>query len=100
MFYTRRDNQITLAVRVSPNARRSGIEGLWNGTHLKIALTAPPVDGKANATLIDFLSDFFGLRKSAIDLLSGETGRQKSVHLSFPDKATADTAENKLHTVV
>lgn len=99
MYATCTQNKVTLAVRVLPNARRSGIEGLWNGSHLKIALSAPPVDGKANEALIDFLSDFFDLRKSAITLLSGQTGRIKTISLSFSASELAESAIRKLEQV-
>ena len=79
MPFQQNKTKIILAVRVNPNARRSGFEGLWNQSHLKVALTAPPVDGKANEALIEFLSDFFNLRKSAITLVSGQTGRIKKL---------------------
>ncbi len=82
-FLTRTGNSLTLSVRVNPNSKRAGFEGIWNNTHLKVALTAPPVDGKANSFLIDFLSDYFHLRKSAISLISGQTGRLKKIVLTF-----------------
>ena len=93
-------NQLTLTVRVSPNARRSGFEGLWNNTHLKIALTAPPVDGKANEFLIQFLSDFFDLRKSAISILSGQTGRIKKISILFPSENSLQSAVQKLKNII
>ena len=91
-YVTQQGNRLILSVRVSPNAKRSGIEGVWNGTHLKIALSAPPVDGKANEALIDFLADLCGIRKSAIALLSGQTGRLKRVSLTFQTEADARRA--------
>ena len=88
-YLTQQSNRLILSVRVSPNAKRSGVEGVWNGTHLKIALSAPPVDGKANEALIDFLADLCGIRKSAIDLLSGQTGRLKRLSLTFETEVKA-----------
>ena len=93
LFLTRTANSLTLSVRVSPNAKRAGFEGVWNNTHLKVALTAPPVDGKANAFLVDFLADYFRIRKSAISLVSGQTGRLKKVLISFP---SADDVQKAL----
>jgi len=90
-FYSQNKNQIILTVRVSPNARRSGFDGLWNAEAIRVALFAPPVDGKANEALIDFLSDYFGIRKSAIEILTGTTARLKRVALSFAtESATLD----------
>ena len=91
-YLTQQGNRLVLSVRVSPNAKRSGIEGVWNDTHLKIALSAPPVDGKANEALVDFLSDLCGLRKSAITLLSGQTGRIKKISLTFASEVDAQKA--------
>ena len=99
MFWLRKQNQITLTVRVSPNAKRAGWEGLWNGTHLKIALAAPPVDGKANEALIEFLAEAFGLRKSAVDLIGGQSSRQKKVSLNFDSSEKAEAAEKKLESI-
>ena len=96
MFYQLHEKSLVLSVRVAPNARRSGIEGIWNGTHLKIALTAPPVDGKANEALINFLSEYFALRKSGIELISGQTGRLKTVRLTFTETEAVETAVQKL----
>lgn len=93
MFWSRKQNQIILVVRVSPNAKRAGAEGVWNGTHLKIALTAPPVDGKANEALIEFLAKEFGLRKSAVDLINGQSSRQKTIALNFDSREKADAFE-------
>ena len=100
MPFQQNKTKLTLAVRVSPNARRSGFEGLWNQTHLKVALTAPPVDGKANEALIEFLSDFFALRKSAINLISGQTGRIKKLDLLFLTQDDCDNAVQKLKNII
>ena len=95
-FYSQNKNQLILTVRVSPNARRSGFDGLWNAEAIRVALFAPPVDGKANEALISFLSDFFGVRKSGIQILSGHTARLKRVALSFPTESAALSARDEL----
>ena len=100
MPFSKKNNQLNLTVRVSPNAKRSGFEGLWNKTHIKIALTAPPVDGKANEFLVQFLSDYFNLKKSAISILSGQTGRIKKVSLSFSSDEKVDQAIQKLQNIL
>ena len=74
-----------LVVRVTPNAKRSEFAG-WTADEkgrpvLLIKLQAPPVDGKANAELIRFLSKSLGCSKSEIALLRGDTNRQKSLDL-------------------
>lgn len=84
-FYTLTSDGLILAVRVTPNARRTGVEGIWNETHLKIALNAPAVDGQANEALIYFLKEKFGLRKSDIEITSGQTARYKIIKIKSTD---------------
>lgn len=68
--------QVELAVLVQPRASRTKVVGEHDG-RLKIALAAPPVDGEANAALIEFLSDTLGVRKADVTLLDGDTSRRK-----------------------
>ncbi len=77
-----KENDVLLSIRVLPNAKRSGIEGIWNNTALKIALRAPAVDGQANKAVIDFLADCFHLKKRQIIIVKGETSREKTIRLS------------------
>ena len=65
-----------LAVRAQPGARKAGIGGDHNGA-LKVAVTAAPEQGKANKALIELLSKQLGLKKSQIELVSGEASREK-----------------------
>ena len=74
-------NKCRLQIRVLPNAKRNGWAGMWNGTHYKVALHAPAVDGKANEALIDFLADFFQVPKRSISLVSGQTNRCKIIEI-------------------
>lgn len=67
---------VELLVLVQPRASRTKIVGEHDG-RLKIALAAPPVDGEANAALIEFLSDELGVRKADVELLDGDTNRRK-----------------------
>ncbi len=75
------DGTLSLLVRVQPKASANRVSGL-HGDALKICITAPPVDGKANAALTRFLADFFGLRRSAVNLQSGGGSRDKRFLLS------------------
>jgi len=70
----------TLKVRLHPGARKNAITGTHDGA-LKISLTAPPVDGKANEALIAFLADELRIPKSSITLTSGQTSRQKTLEI-------------------
>ena len=78
---TQTDNAVVIAIHAQPGAKRDSIVGEFND-RLKIALTAPPVDGKANAHLIKFLSKKFGIPKSSIELVNGDTSRSKRFRLS------------------
>lgn len=74
-----------LALRVSPNARKSEFAG-WTADEkgrpvLLVKLAAPPVGGKANEELVRFLSKELGVPKGSISLLRGASGRQKMVEL-------------------
>ena len=70
-----------IACRVQPRASRTAVAGILGGA-LKVALTAPPVDGKANAALCEFFSELLHLPKSAVSVVSGQTGRNKIVELA------------------
>lgn len=78
-MWQEKENGFILSVRVLPNAKRSGIEGVWNESAVKIALRAPAVDGQANKALIAFLADLFQIKKRDISILSGETSREKKL---------------------
>jgi len=75
---------VTLAVRVQPGAKKCAIVGLYGEgaeAQLKIAVQAPPIEGRANSALIAFLADFFGLPRSGVELISGEISRSKVILL-------------------
>ena len=79
----------TLAVRVQPGAKRTAIIGVFgDGAQLKIALQAPPVEGRANEALIEFLAQLAGVPKSSVTILSGHSSRSKVCAI----KATAGKA--------
>jgi len=71
---------VTLAVRVQPGAKKTAITGVYGeGTEarLKIAVQAPPVEGRANTVLIAFLAEFFDRPRSGVELVSGQLSRSK-----------------------
>lgn len=71
---------VRLHLFIQPKSSKNEAVGLHNGL-LKIKITAPPVDGKANEGLIEFLSDYFDIPKRDIVLVRGDTGRTKTVEL-------------------
>jgi len=68
-----------LAIRVTPRARRNEIVEIMSDGTVRIRLTAPPAEGKANEALIDFLANVLDVSKSRIEIVAGVTGRDKLV---------------------
>jgi uncharacterized protein (TIGR00251 family) len=81
MTACRRDGaDLIIDVRVQPRASRSEIAGL-HGERLRIRLQAPPVDGKANAALVEFVAGLFGIPRARVTIEHGLTGRDKRLRL-------------------
>jgi uncharacterized protein (TIGR00251 family) len=78
-------DDLILRVHAQPRAAKDELVGP-HGDNLKIRITAPPVDGKANAHLIKFLAKSFGVPKAQVELLSGETGRSKRFRIHTPSR--------------
>jgi uncharacterized protein (TIGR00251 family) len=76
-------DNLLLRIRVQPRSSRDQVEG-WHGGALKIRLTAPPVDGRANERLIEMLAQEFGVAKRQVELISGESGRDKRARILAP----------------
>lgn len=72
---------VVFAVRVVPRASKNEIAGV-HGDALKVRLTAPPVEGRANEALIAFLAQRLGVRKSQVEIVAGGTSRRKMVRVS------------------
>ena len=70
----------TLAIKAIPNAPRSEVVG-WLGEALKVKVHAPPVEGRANEVLCEFLADTLGLPRRAVTVLRGDTSRQKLIRI-------------------
>ena len=71
----------TLVVKAIPNAPRSEVIG-WLGDALKVKVHAPPVDGRANEVLCEFLADSLGLPRRAVMVMRGDTSRQKLLRIT------------------
>lgn len=69
---------VTIKIFVSPRSSANKVVGEHNGA-IKIALTAPPVEGAANKALVEFLAKVLKVPRSSVSLVSGETSRQKTV---------------------
>ncbi|MVA72531.1 DUF167 domain-containing protein [Agrobacterium vitis] len=84
-WYRRTEDYIRLAVRLTPNGGRDGIDGVEtnaNGeAHLKVRVSDVPEKGRANKALIALLAKRLGIAKSAVSLISGDTSRQKILRI-------------------
>lgn len=76
---------VALPVRVIPRASRNEIVEILSDQTVKIRLKAPPVEGKANEELIDFLSKVLDIPKSNFEIVGGKTGRDKLVSILDAD---------------
>lgn len=86
---------VVLSLHVQPGAKKTEIVGL-HGESLKIRLAAPPVDGKANACLVEFLARRLGVPRAAVELVSGETSRAKRVKVGAGDTVAVDVIRRRL----
>jgi uncharacterized protein len=81
----------TVSVRVQPGAKKDAVVGLHGGA-VKIALSAPAVDGKANEALIAFVAGKVGLPRARVSLVSGTTNRSKVVRVTGKSAAEVRAA--------
>jgi uncharacterized protein (TIGR00251 family) len=81
---------VELDLLVQPRASRSRVLG-EHGGRLRIALAAPPVDGEANAALVELLAGALGVRRGEVTVVRGATGRRKTVRIAgaAPDRVAA-----------
>ena len=79
--FTEKDGAIFFNVKVVPRSSQSEIVGELDGT-LKIKLKSPPVEGAANAELVKLLSKTFGVSKSEIEIIGGQTSKSKQIKIS------------------
>jgi hypothetical protein len=87
-FYTWRGADLVLDCHLQPGASNIGFAG-QHGERLKIRISAPPVDGKANSMLLAFLAEEFAVSKRQVSLLSGQQSRQKRVLIVAPQRLPA-----------
>ncbi|HVU50230.1 MAG TPA: DUF167 family protein [Polyangia bacterium] len=78
---------LVVDVLVQPRASRGGV-GPIVGDRLRVSVTAPPVDGKANAAVIEAVAEAFGVRRAEVTIVRGATGRRKTVRIVGADLPT------------
>lgn len=76
---------VFLNLRVSPGAKKTSVTGLYGESALRMKVSAPPADGKANAEIEDFLSEVFGIPRSHISIAKGASSRDKVVLIENTD---------------
>lgn len=81
----------TLAVRVHPGAKKNDVAGLHAGA-VKISLTAPPVDGRANEALIEFVAGLLRIPRARVSLVGGMTSRMKVLRITGKSAAEVQAA--------
>jgi uncharacterized protein (TIGR00251 family) len=74
-------DSVTLEVLVQPRASRARI-GPRHGGRIKIAVTAPPVDGEANAAVIELLAKALAISRSAVEVIAGASSRRKTLRIT------------------
>ncbi|HED33505.1 MAG TPA: YggU family protein [Gammaproteobacteria bacterium] len=87
-FYEWHNETLIIRIKVQPRASKDAFCEVL-GDRLKVRITAPPIDGKANQHLIKFLAKQFKVSKSQVRLLSGECSREKRFEISSPEKLPA-----------
>jgi len=90
-WYRWEGEDLLLNLRIQPRASRDEIVGP-HGDALKVRITAPPVDGKANSHLIRYLSDLFGVPRHRLELVVGKSGRSKRLRVRAPTRLPAECA--------
>jgi hypothetical protein len=87
MSWSQWDGQdLLLRLRLQPKASRDAFVGPYGEDEFKVTITAPPIEGKANAHLIRFLAKQFELPRSHIKIEAGETSRSKRLRLKSPKR--------------
>ena len=82
-----------LAIRVTPRSSKNEITEIMNDGTIRIRLTAPPVEGRANEALVTFLAEVLDIPKSRIEIVAGEAGRDKLVSVLGMD---AESVHSKI----
>ena len=83
-----------ISIRVIPRSKKSEISQVLDDGTIKVRLTAPPVDGKANQVLIQLLADVVGVNSSQIDIVSGRKSRDKLVRIYGIDPGAVQSRIN------
>jgi uncharacterized protein (TIGR00251 family) len=83
------DGALTFDVLVQPRASRAKLGPLHDG-RLKIAVTSPPVDGEANAAVIELIAKTLGVARTAVDVVAGTSSRRKTIRVRGTSRAAVE----------
>lgn len=83
------DGALTIDIQVVPRASRAAV-GPAVGQRLRVAVTAPPVDGAANSAVLEVLAKAFGVRRAAVTIVRGQQGRKKTIRVAGASRAVLD----------
>ncbi len=98
-FYLKKHaDGISFKIRVQPRSRKNMVVGVLDDA-LKIKLTAPPVDGAANALCVKFLAKQLNVPKSSLSIVSGETGRIKIIRLTLSKERDLNEVIRQLNSL-
>ncbi|MEY3218853.1 MAG: hypothetical protein RIT27_210 [Pseudomonadota bacterium] len=84
-FYKWQEENLVLYVQIQPKSSKDEVVGI-RGETLKIKITAPPIDGKANAHLCNWIAKLFDVPKSRVSILKGETHKIKTLLIKQPQQ--------------
>ena len=96
-FWTATADGVRLRLKVRPQARRTGIDGVVpdrDGDALSVSVTAAPEDGKANAAVIALLAKALGIARSTISVTQGAAARRKTIHVAGDGSVLGATLES------
>lgn len=86
-----KETAITLKIHLHPRASRNGIDGV-HGDALKVRVTAPPLEGRANKAVQKFLAEHLGIPPARIAIIAGQRSREKLVRVSGLSRAEVERA--------
>jgi uncharacterized protein len=86
-----KEASVTLKIHLQPRASRNGIDGV-HGDALKVKVTAPPLEGRANKAVKKLLAEQLGLSPSEIEIIAGQRSREKLVRVSGLSRAEVERA--------
>lgn len=87
---------VRLVLHVQPGAKRNAVVGV-HGDALKVAISAPPVDGKANEAIVSFVAQALGVSGSAVTLVAGSTSRRKTLAI---EGVTLEVIESRINALL